>query len=235
VETKSGLEDRLAVALDTGDWGEFQRWCSVFGPRVGVLKVGLQAFVNWGPRAVECAQRDARRVFLDLKLHDIPNTVAGAVVAARELGVDLLTVHAGGGREMLLAAREAAGDGPGLLGVTVLTHLDQAALAELDLPGTVAERVERWAALSVDCGLAGLVCSPRELGSLRSRFARPFELVTPGIRPAGANSGDQRRIATPSAALREGADLLVIGRPLTRAADPEIALDSLLRELAEAA
>ena len=235
MERSGGSEDRLAVALDTGNWEEFQHWCSLFGPRVGVLKVGLQAFVTWGPRAVECARREARRVFLDLKLHDIPNTGAGAVTAARDLGVGLLTLHVAGGREMLTAAREAAADDLGLLGVTVLTHLDESALAELGLPGEVSARVLQWAELSAGCRLAGLVCSPQELPTLRARFAAPFELVTPGIRPAGVERGDQRRTSTPAAALQAGADLLVIGRPLTRASDPVAALEEILRELAEAA
>jgi orotidine-5'-phosphate decarboxylase len=173
-------------------------------------------------------------VFLDLKLHDIPSTVAGAVRAARELGANLLTVHVAGGREMLEAAREAAGDDLGLLGVTVLTHLDQAALGELDIPGDVASRVQHWASLAAACSLRGLVCSPMEVGAIRSRHPSPFLLVTPGIRPAGSEKGDQRRVTTPAEALRQGADLLVVGRPLTRAADPAVALEALLGELAAA-
>jgi orotidine-5'-phosphate decarboxylase len=230
------VKERLAVALDTADRDELERWCRFFGPRVGVLKVGLEAFAALGPVAVETARRAGERVFLDLKLHDIPNTVAGAVRAARELGVDLLTVHTSGGLEMLQAAAEAAGGQLRLLGVTLLTHLDDAELVRLDLPGPAERRVERWAALAARGGCAGVICSPLEVAALRSRHPAPFLLVTPGVRPAGTAGGDdQRRVSTPAAALEAGADLLVVGRPLTRAADPGAALEALLREMAGAA
>jgi orotidine-5'-phosphate decarboxylase len=228
------VKERLAVALDTADRDELERWCRFFGPRVGVLKVGLEAFVSLGPAAVEIARRAAARVFLDLKLHDIPNTVAGAVRAARGLGVDLLTVHAGGGGAMLEAAAEAAGEAVRLLGVTLLTHLDPPELERLDLPGAGAARVELWAALAASSGCAGVVCSPLEAARLRARHRPPFLLVTPGVRPGGAGDDDQRRVATPAAALRNGADLLVVGRPLTRAADPGAALAALLAEMSGA-
>jgi orotidine-5'-phosphate decarboxylase len=227
----SGALERVAVAVDTPQRAEFSRWCELFGPRVGVLKVGLEAFVRWGPGAVEEARRSARAVFLDLKLHDIPNTVAGAVAAAEALGVDYLTVHAGGGEAMLRAACEAAGGRPRILAVTVLTSLDDAALRRLDWPGSVGERVERWTAVAREAGCAGVVCSPAEASRLRALAPRPFLLVTPGIRGAGEESGDQRRTASPREALADGADLLVIGRPLTRAADPLGALDRLAAEL----
>ncbi|HEX2252012.1 MAG TPA: orotidine-5'-phosphate decarboxylase [Thermoanaerobaculia bacterium] len=220
----------MAVPLDTSDRDTFRAWCRLFGPRVGWLKVGLEAFVRWGPPAVEEAARHAP-VFLDLKLHDIPNTVAGAVAAARDLGAGLLTVHAGGGPAMLAAAQQAAGE-LGLLAVTLLTHLDDPALEALDLAGAAEDRVKRWAALADDAGCAGVVCSPRELPRLRATHPRPFLLVTPGIRPRGAAGHDQRRVATPAEALDAGSDVLVIGRPLTRAADPGAALDELERELA---
>jgi orotidine-5'-phosphate decarboxylase len=227
------LKERLAVALDTADRDELERWCRFFGPRVGVLKIGLEAFARLGPVAVEIARSAASRVFLDLKLHDIPNTVAGAVRAARDLGVDLLTVHASGGLLMLEAAVEAARGDVKLLGVTLLTHLDESELERLDLPGAPAERVERWAELAARGGCAGVVSSPQEAARLRARHAPPFLLVTPGVRPAGtAGSDDQRRVATASQALSDGADLLVVGRPLTRASDPAAALDALLREMA---
>ncbi len=224
--------DRVAVPLDTDDRDTFRRWCALFGPRVGVLKVGLEAFVHWGPAAVEEAGRHTGAVFLDLKLHDIPNTVAGAVAAARRLGVRYLTVHTGGGPAMLAAAVDAAAGEVGVLGVTVLTHLDGPALAALDLPGEPGDRVARWAGLAAAAGCAGVVCSPLEVAALRRAHPRPFRLVTPGIRPGGAAADDQRRTATPAAARAAGSDLLVIGRPLTRAADPEAALDALAAELA---
>ncbi len=235
VDGSRGPLDRVAVALDTADRGQFRRWCAFFGPRVGVLKVGLEAFVRWGPAAVEEARSAARRVFLDLKLHDIPRTVAGATAAAARLGVDLLTVHAGGGPQMLRAAREAAGGRLELLAVTLLTHLDLADLEALELPGAPHRRVEHWAALARRAGCAGAVCSPLEVAALRARLERPFLLVTPGVRPAGAVAGDdQRRVATPAAALAAGADLLVIGRPLPAAADREAALEALREELSAA-
>jgi orotidine-5'-phosphate decarboxylase len=221
------------VPLDTSDRALFRTWCRRFGPRVGALKVGLEAFTRWGPAAVEEAAAEGD-VFLDLKLHDIPHTVAGAVSAARDLGARYLTVHAAGGSAMLAAAVEASRGEISLLAVTVLTHLDAASLADLDLPGGAAARADRWAALAAAAGCAGAVCSPRELATLRRSRRRPFLLVTPGIRPAGSPPDDQRRTATPAEALAAGADLLVIGRPLTRADDPDAALDALAAELAGA-
>jgi len=229
----SGLE-RIAVALDTSDRAEFSRWCALFGPRVGVLKLGLEAFVRFGAPAVAEARAHARALFLDLKLHDIPATVAGAVSAALELGADYLTVHAGGGSAMLEAAARAADARVAILAVTVLTSLDAGELARLELPGSAAERALGWARLARDAGCAGVVCSAQELPGLRTALPRPFRLVTPGIRPAGADAGDQKRTATPAAALGAGADLLVVGRPLTRAEDPEAALAALAAELATA-
>jgi len=226
--------ERVAVALDTAERATFDGWCALFGPRVGALKVGLEAFVRWGPAAVETARRHARRVFLDLKLHDIPNTVAGATRAAAALGVDYLTVHAGGGPAMLEAAAGAAGGKVALLAVTVLTHLDGAELGRLGVPGPPGERAAAWARLARAAGCAGAVCSPQELAALRGELPPPFLLVTPGIRPAGSDAGDQRRVATPAQALAAGADLLVVGRPLTAAPDPLAALAELERELVAA-
>lgn len=228
--SKRGL-DRVIVALDTADRREFDHWCRLFGPRVGYLKVGLESFVRWGPAAVQEAKRHASGIFLDLKLHDIPNTVAGAVEAACDLGVDLLTVHAGGGRRMLEAGVAAARGRVKLLAVTALTHLDQAALRELDDPASLAERVPAWAALAASSGCSGAVCSPLEASAIRRRVEGDYLIVTPGVRPAGSPTGDQRRTATPREARAAGADLLVLGRPLTRAADPELALQGLEDEL----
>lgn len=230
--TAGGLE-QVAVALDTNDRATFERWCALFGPRVGVLKVGLEAFVRWGPPAIEIARRHARGLFLDLKLHDIPNTVAGAVRSAREFAVDYLTIHSAGGPAMIAAAAEAAEGRVALLAVTVLTHLDEPTLERLDLPGGSSRRVLLWAHLARAAGASGVVCSPLELAALRAAEPRPFKLVAPGIRPAGAaGSDDQRRTATAAAAIASGADLIVIGRPLTQAPDPEAALAALARELA---
>lgn len=224
---------RVAVALDTSKFDEFASWCRLFGPRVGVLKVGLEAFVRWGAEAVDCARSGGDSVFLDLKLHDIPATVHGAVDSAADLGVNWLTVHASGGREMLAAASDAAGERLGILAVTVLTSLDEAATQEVDWPGSIGDRASRWAELAEECGCAGVIASPHEVARLRAERSGDFLLVTPGIRPAGTDRGDQSRVATPGEALTAGADLLVIGRPLTRAADPERALEVLERELVD--
>lgn len=225
--------ESVAVALDTSDRDEFGRWCRFFGPRVGVLKVGLEAFSRWGPEAIAEAVTHGSAVFADLKLHDIPNTVAGAVQAVRRLGVDYLTVHAGGGPAMLEAAAAAAGDRLRLLAVTLLTHLDEPALGALDLPGEGPERAARWARMAQAAGCGGAVCSPAEVRRLRRELDPPFVLVTPGIRPGDPpRDDDQRRTATPETALADGSDLLVIGRPLTRAEDPERALAALAERLA---
>jgi orotidine-5'-phosphate decarboxylase len=226
--------DRIAVALDTPDRDTFDRWCALFGPRVGLLKVGLEAFARWGPPAVTAARAHGDGVFLDLKLHDIPNTVAGAMAAVRELGVRFVTVHATGGAAMLRAAVDVAGDRVGVLAVTLLTHLGDQDLAALDLPGSLGERAARWALLARAAGCAGVVCSPREAAALRAQMPAPFLLVTPGVRPAGIATNDQRRVAAPAEAFAAGADYLVVGRALTAAADPQAALDRLADELASA-
>ena len=220
----------LAVALDTRDWSEFSDWVDLFGPRVGVLKVGLEAYVRWGPRAVERAVESGAGVFLDLKLHDIPNTVGGAVESAAGLGVTYLTVHASGGRPMLQAAVGASEGRVGILAVTLLTHLDRDELDHLDLMGDAPERALAWARMARTAGCTGIVCSPLEVGTLRNELERPFTLVTPGIRMIElAPDDDQRRVATPERALAGGSDLLVVGRPLTRSADPEPVLERLAK------
>ena len=228
--TETRLE-RIAVALDTDDRDTYSDWCCLFGPRVGVLKVGPRVVLRWGRDAVREAAATGADVFLDMKFHDIPSTVAGAVGAAKELGVTYLTVHAGGGRRMLEAAAEEAGDEVRVLGITVLTHLDADDLRDLDLPGEAGDRVLSWAGSAQAAGCAGVVCSPLELANLRAELGPELLLVSPGIRfdagPGAAAADDQRRVASPSAALRAGADLLVIGRPLTQAPDPEAALAAL--------
>jgi orotidine-5'-phosphate decarboxylase len=222
----------VAVALDTSDWEEFASWAEFYGPRVGVLKIGLEAFLAFGPRAVEEARSHAGGLFLDLKLHDIPNTVAKAVAAVRRQGVDYLTVHAAGGPAMLRAAAETADGQVSLLAVTLLTHLDEETLRRLELSGPGSVRAVRWAGLAREAGCAGAVCSAWEVAELRRALPRPFQLVTPGIRPGGrVGEDDQRRTATPSAALAAGADLLVIGRPLTRSPDPLRALEHLAEQM----
>ncbi|MCZ6727789.1 MAG: orotidine-5'-phosphate decarboxylase [Acidobacteria bacterium] len=221
---RPGLE-RVAVALDTPEWERFVELCELFGPRVGVLKVGLEAYTRWGPAAVAEARRHDADVFLDLKLHDIPSTVAGAVSAACDQGVDYLTLHAAGGSAMLEAAAAAARERVKLLAVTLLTHLDEDALAVLDLPGAGATRAARWATLAWQAGCHGAVCSPHEVAALRAAIAPPFLLVTPGIRLGGAVvDDDQARVGDPRTTLASGSDLLVVGRPLTQAEDRRAAL-----------
>ena len=217
----------MAVALDTSDRNEYMRWCRLFGRRVGVLKVGLEAFCRWGPWVFQEACDQPSRVFADLKLHDIPNTVGQAVRAIRDQGVDYLTVHSAGGTAMLEAAALSAVEDLTLLAVTVLTHLDEKALVELDLPGDASTRALDWARLASSAGCRGAVCSSREVAALRRDLGKEFVLVTPGIRPPGYHKDDQRRTASPAEALAAGSNLLVIGRPLTRAADPDRALDAL--------
>ncbi len=222
-EMRVGLS-KVAVALDTADWEDFRELCAVFGPRVGVLKVGLEAYTRWGPEAVSVARDHGAAVFLDLKLHDIPNTVAGAVRAVADLGVDYLTLHAAGGPPMLEAAVEAAAGRVRLLAVTLLTHLDRAMLVELDLPGEGRDRARSWARMAAAGGCDGAVCSAHEAAALRAVLPAPFVLVTPGIRLVAVTGDDQARVAGPAEALAAGADLLVVGRPLTRAPDRTAAL-----------
>ena len=198
------------------------------------LKVGKELFTRAGPGVVEDLQALGFQVFLDLKFHDIPNTVAGACRAAAGLGVWMVNVHALGGPRMLAAAREAVAAAPRpplLVAVTVLTSMDAAELQAVGLPADPLANVRRLAALAEAEGLDGVVCSPREVAALRRERGPAFRLVTPGVRPAGAAPGDQRRTMTPAEALAAGSDYLVVGRPVTRAADPAAALEALLAQL----
>ncbi len=230
--------ERLIVALDVADPGEALRLVELLQPEVGLFKIGLQLYTAAGPDLVRrVVERDAR-VFLDLKLHDIPNTVAGATAAACRLGVEMLTIHTSGGKAMMAAARDAAeqarpesGTRLKLLGVTVLTSLGPADLAELGFGGGVDEVVVRLARHAQVAGLDGLVCSPREAARLRSSGLEKLLLVTPGIRPQGAAADDQRRSATATEALRAGATYLVVGRPILKAADPVAAARGLVAEM----
>ena len=228
-------EDRLCVALDYSTREEIVAAARRFAPRVGWLKVGLEAFVSVGPRIVAEVAETGARVFLDLKLHDIPTTVARAVAAASGSGAAMLNVHALGGREMLAAARGAAGGSTKLVAVTLLTSLDPRALADLPISGHPEGIARRLAVLSKECGLDGVVCSPRDLPAIRSACGADFFTVVPGIRPAGAEALDQKRIATPAAAIAAGANLLVVGRPISAAPDPDAALESLITQIQSAA
>ena len=231
--TRAG--ERVCLALDFPARGEVLAAARRFGGRVGWLKIGLEAFVAEGPSLVaECAGFSSR-IFLDLKFHDIPRTVSRAVAAASRSGAAMVNVHASGGREMLRAAREGAeGSGVRVIAVTLLTSLDPAALSDLPLAGHPEGISRRLARLARDCGLDGVVCSAADLPSIRAACGREFLTVVPGIRPASAAAGDQKRIATPAAAIAAGADILVIGRPVTAAPDPDSALGAILSEIESA-
>lgn len=227
--------ERLAFALDVCDWAEAEALAARVRGSVGVYKVGLELFCAAGPRAVEGLRGAGERVFLDLKLHDIPATVARAVEAALRHGADYLTVHASAGREALRAALEVTrGSNLQLLAVTVLTSVDDTVLEEIGGRGPARDAVLRLARLATDAGFSGLVCSPQECALLRAELGSDVLLVTPGVRPSGGAPGDQKRVATPGAAIAAGADLLVVGRPIRDAADPKAAADALLREIEQA-
>jgi len=225
---------RVIVALDFPHEGPAQNLVDRLDPARCRLKVGKELFTRLGPGFVERLQRRGFEVFLDLKFHDIPNTVAAACAAAADLGVWMVNVHCSGGASMIAAARERIESSlhrPLLIGVTVLTSLDAGDLAAIGCPGDPAERVLRLATLGKDAGLDGVVCSPREAAAVRSACGPGFLLVTPGVRPAGADSGDQKRVMTPIEAVAAGADYLVIGRPITAALDPLAALEAIEHEL----
>ncbi len=221
--------DRLCLALDFDDQATAVEWVRRTAGRIGTYKVGLQAFCAHGPRLVDAVRAaGAPRIFLDLKLHDIPNTVAKATARIAALGVDLLTVHASGGEQMLRAAGASAdGTALQLLAVTVLTSLGPADLAAVGCRPSVEEAVEARARLLARCAIAGLVCSPHEVARLRPIVGPDCLVVTPGIRLPGAASHDQTRVADPATAIRLGADLLVVGRTVTAATDPDAALTAL--------
>lgn len=231
--------DRLALAADLPLPEALAVYRKV-APFIGVAKVGLSLFVEHGPAAVKAFQDLGARVFLDLKLHDIPNTVELAATRAGALGVSFLTVHAAGGKPMLEAAVRGADRGaqkagvaaPVVLAVTVLTSMDDVTLRSTGVESTAASQVGRLAALAASAGVGGLVCSPLEVGSLRVIVGPRSVLCTPGIRPAGSAKGDQARVETPAAAVRAGANLLVIGRPIYEAADPAAAAEAILNEIA---
>ncbi len=226
----------LCVALDLAEPEAARALAQQLAGIAGGLKVGLELFTRGGPKVVEQLAATGCGLFLDLKLHDIPNTVAAAVRAIADLPVALTTLHAAGGRAMLeaaVAARDAASTRLRLVAVTVLTSLDDADLHELGVVHPASQQVERLAELALAAGVDGLVCSPREVARLRARFGPEVLLVVPGIRP-GEGGDDQKRTATPEAARAAGADVLVVGRPITRAADPAAAARAILRRLGEA-
>ena len=223
--------DRLIVALDFPDSRAALALVDRLEGAVRWFKVGLELYIAEGNYLVAELQRRGFSVFLDLKLHDIPNTVASAVRAAARLGVNMLTVHAAGGPEMLAAAAESGDTGLTLLAVTVLTSMDAAQLEATGVRGSAAAQVERLATMAFAYGIRGFVCSPAEVAGLRRRLGSEPLLVIPGIRPEGAAIGDQRRVATPAAAMASGASYLVVGRPITRAVDPGAAARAILAQM----
>ena len=231
------LRAPIAVALDAPDVETAARWAQAVTPHVAVVKVGLELFCRTGPTVVETVRGGSGvDLFLDLKLHDIPNTVAGAIRSATQAGASLLTIHAGGGPAMMTAAAEAAQTpgSPRLLAVTVLTSMDATQLAAVGVSSSPADQVLRLAKLALQSGINGMVCSPEEAGILRSELGSGPLLVIPGIRPAGSDVGDQKRIATPTIAIERGASMLVVGRPITLATNPAEAAESILREIEQA-
>lgn len=230
-------KDRLAVALDFPSAIVALEFVDRLDGSCRWFKVGMELYYSAGAALVYTLRERGFEVFLDLKLHDIPNTVAGAVRSVTETGASLLTIHAAGGERMMQAAAEASQvpGAPRLLAVTVLTSMDEADLRGIGVDVSPADQVMRLAVLAQQSGITGMVCSPREVAALRAALNAETILVIPGIRPAGADIGDQRRVATPTSAIRDGASLLVVGRPITQAADPAMAAAAILNEIEAAA
>lgn len=232
--TERAADPAIIVALDYAEAAHALALAERLDPAACRLKVGKELFTAAGPRLVEALIGQGFDVFLDLKFHDIPNTVAKACEAAARLGVWMLNVHASGGLSMMQAAREGvarSGSNPVLIAVTVLTSMDQTALKQVGVTTSVQGQVLHLAGLTKEAGLDGVVCSAQEAALLRNALGPDFCLVTPGIRPANAGLDDQSRVVTPQDAMRNGAHYLVIGRPITAAADPLAALEAIAREL----
>ena len=234
------MRDKLIVALDLPNGNAATRMAERLQGHAGMFKVGSELFTAEGPVPVRYLVTTGQRVFLDLKFHDIPNTVRAAAREAAELGVSMVNVHASGGRKMMEAALEGAhsvgpvaGNGarPRVLAVTILTSLESQDLEELGISGAPVEAVVRLARLAQSAGLDGVVASPREISAIRQACGPGFLIVTPGIRPASAATNDQARIATPARAIAAGADYLVVGRPITGAPDPVAAADAIVAEM----
>ena len=226
--------ERLIVALDVSSAREARELVTTIGDAVGLYKVGLQLFTAEGPGFVRELVGAGHRIFLDLKLHDIPNTVGHAVKSAAELGVSMLTVHAAGGPAMLKAAVDAAGDRLTLLAVTVLTSMNDEELSQIGVEGRVLDQVLRLGEMARTAGCGGVVASARESAQVRKALGEGFAIVNPGVRPAGVEQNDQRRVATPAEAIRAGATYLVVGRPITRAGDPNRAAREIIEEIVQA-
>ena len=229
------MKERIIVALDTDSPDAALAAVSSLAGEVGLFKVGMELFPRGGPDLIGRILAKGADVFLDLKFHDIPNTVAGAVRSAVALGVKFATVHASGGKAMLAAAASAAaGSGTTVLAVTVLTSLDDADLASVGFALPAAEAVDRLAGLAAEAGIGGIVCSAREVAAVRALVGKEVILVTPGVRLPGDSSGDQKRVVTPFEAIRDGANYIVVGRPITKAADPVAAARKFAAEVGRA-
>jgi orotidine-5'-phosphate decarboxylase len=229
------MTPELIIALDVPSADAIPDVVKSLPEAVRYYKVGLELFVAAGPEALTFLQKRGKRIFLDLKLHDIPRTVARAVASASGYGVSLLTVHAGGGRALLSAAAEARPAGMNIVAVTTLTSLDQSDLTELGVTRDIREHTVELGALAIACGIDGLVCSPLEIRAFRQRIGAEPVIVTPGIRPAGGDLGDQKRVATPAMAVADGASFLVVGRPILEATNPGLAAEQILQEIQTAA
>jgi orotidine-5'-phosphate decarboxylase len=230
-------KNHLIVALDVATAEAALALTDRLEGQCSWFKVGLELYIAAGPPIVEKLVNRGHSVFLDLKLHDIPNTVAAAVRSTASLGVRMVTIHAAGGPAMLAAAREAIipmANPPRLLAVTMLTSMDQPQVTAIGLPRSAQEQVVLLTKMGLEAGIHGFVCSPQEVAALRALTGPSGVLVTPGIRPAGANKGDQQRIATPAQAMRQGANYLVVGRPITQAIDPARAAEAILKEISAA-
>ena len=230
------ISSPVIVALDYPDAAQALAMAKQLDPAKVRVKVGKEIFTRSGPTVVESLHKLGFDVFLDLKFHDIPNTVAGAVAAAADMGVWMVNVHASGGERMMQAAAEAIEEAeshkPLLIAVTVLTSMETQDLKQIGLPYEPIEQVQRLGRLAMNSGMDGLVCSANEVRALRAQLGDKPCLVTPGIRPAGSEQGDQRRVATPASALAAGSSYLVIGRPITQADDPAVALREIAAEIA---
>jgi orotidine-5'-phosphate decarboxylase len=227
--------ERLIVALDVASAAEAHRIVSSLGDSVRLYKVGMQLYTAEGPGMVRALVRSGKKIFLDLKYHDIPNTVGAAVREAAQLGVSLLTVHASGGMKMLRAAVDAGrqtNSELAVLAVTVLTSMDENDLDETGIQDSIAEQALRLGTMALSAGCAGVVSSAREVKALRASLGSGFLAVTPGVRPAGSAHGDQARVVTPAEAIAAGATNIVVGRPITAAADPVLEAQKILREIA---
>ena len=226
------MENKIIIPLDL-DYQEAMKLTHLLDPKICRMKIGNQLFTSSGPKVIKELQQEGFDIFLDLKFHDIPNTVHEAVKSAADLGVWMVNVHAAGGKQMLEASKKALehfSNPPLLIAVTVLTSLSKESLSDVGLDN-LDDQVLRLTSLAKDCGLDGVVCSSSDTASVKREFGEEFLAVTPGIRPSGSSLDDQSRVSTPSEAIKNGSDYLVIGRPITGSADPKRALEEIYKEI----